>query len=67
MSGLVKTVGNIFNPPSPPKPEKPAPMPVADSAEAESARRRRTAAMRQRSGRASTILSEGGSDRRLGG
>lgn len=53
--------------PSPPPLPPPAPMPLPEDTEAtQAARRRKIAETQQRSGRMSTILSEGGNVEKLG-
>lgn len=55
-------------PPPPPPPPPPTPMPLPEGdPEVEKARRRSVAEQKARSGRASTILSQGGNGETLGG
>ncbi len=49
-------------PPPPPPPPPPAPMPVPDDESAKKAKRRSIASQQGRSGRLSTILSDGGNE-----
>jgi hypothetical protein len=58
---------SLFSTPKPPPLTPPAVMPTADDADVLAAKRRALAAQTQRSGRASTILSDNGTTDRLGG
>ena len=64
-------MGGLFSspkaPPPPPPPPPPTPLPDEDSPDIKRARRRKIAEQQKRSGRASTILSQGGDRETLGG
>lgn len=66
-------MGNPFSkpkaPPPPPPPKDPTPMPVADDPAVQTQKRREAADRARRSGRVSTILSQGnaGGSGKLGG
>ena len=65
--GILGGVSSLFTGgPQAPKVKAPAVMPTPDDEAVNAARRRKIAAMQSRSGRVSTILTEGG-DERLGG